>query len=49
MKSEAIKNGHQYTNAYEGHLKGSWTGGDTPLLCRGRSWLLSQVVVVGVT
>jgi len=30
-------------------LKGSWTGGLAPLLCRGRRWLLCQVVVVVVT
>jgi len=34
---------------YEGRLKSLWTGGSTPLLCRGRRWLLCQVVVVGVT
>jgi hypothetical protein len=34
---------------YEGHLKSSWIGGSAPLLCRGRRWLLWQVVVVGVT
>jgi hypothetical protein len=33
---------------YEGCLKNSWTGGSAPLLCRGRRWLLCQVVVVGV-
>jgi hypothetical protein len=34
---------------YEGRLKSSWNGGSAPLLCRGRRWLLCQVVVVGVT
>jgi len=34
---------------YEGRWKSSWTGGIAPLLCRGRRWLLCQVVVVGVT
>jgi len=29
---------------YEGRLKSSWTGGSAPLLCRGRRWLLCQVV-----
>jgi hypothetical protein len=33
----------------EGCLKSSWTGGSMPLLCRGRWWLLREVVVVGVT
>jgi hypothetical protein len=33
---------------YEGHLKSSWTGGSALLLCRGRRFLLCQVVVVGV-
>jgi hypothetical protein len=32
---------------YEGHLRSSWTGGSAPLLCKGRRWLLCQVVVVG--
>jgi hypothetical protein len=36
-------------NIYEGCFKSSWTGGSEPLLCRGRRWLLCQVVVVGVT
>jgi hypothetical protein len=34
---------------YDGRLKISWTGRSAPLLCRGRRWLLCQVVVVGVT
>jgi len=29
---------------YDGRLKSSWTGGSAPLLCRGRRWLLCQVV-----
>jgi uncharacterized protein YegL len=33
----------------EGRLKNLWTGGSAPLLCRGRRWLLRQVVVVGIT
>jgi len=28
----------------EDRLKSSWTGGSAPLLCRGRRWLLCQVV-----
>jgi hypothetical protein len=36
----------RYTCIYEGCLKSSWTGGSTLLLCRGRQWLLCQVVVV---
>jgi hypothetical protein len=34
---------------YEDRLQSSWTGGSAPLLCRGRRWLLCQVIVVGVT
>jgi hypothetical protein len=33
---------------YEGRLQSSWTRGSAPLLCRGRRWLLWQVVVVRV-
>jgi hypothetical protein len=35
------------SDKYEGHLKSSWTGVSEPLLCRGRWWLLCQVIVVG--
>jgi hypothetical protein len=29
-------NTHGNDGKYEGSLKGLWTGGSTPLLCRGR-------------
>jgi len=34
---------------YECRLKSSWTGGNAPLLRRGRRWMLCRVVVVGLT
>jgi len=34
---------------YNGYLQSWWSGSCVPLLCRGRRWLLCQVVVVGVT
>jgi hypothetical protein len=27
---------------YEGRLKGSWTGGSEPLLCREKQWLITS-------
>jgi len=32
------------SNIYEGRFRSSWTGGSAPLLCRGRRWLLCQIV-----
>jgi hypothetical protein len=49
-QSQYITNGFLWSRPiYEGRFKSLWTGGSAPLLCRGRRWLLCQVVVVGVT
>jgi hypothetical protein len=47
--SRLFSSGCATKTMYEGRLKSSWIGGSAPLLCRGRRWLLCQVVVAGVT